>query len=56
VLDLLARGYDNATITRRMVLSTKTVRNHVFNVLTKLGASDRAQAMIRARDEGLGAS
>ena len=55
VLDLLARGYDNATIARRMVLSPKTVRNHVSNVLTKLGIPDRAQAMIRARDEGLGA-
>ncbi|GAA1765494.1 response regulator transcription factor [Nocardioides hankookensis] len=54
VLDLLARGYDNATIARRMVLSPKTVRNHVSNVLTKLGVPDRAQAMIRARDEGLG--
>jgi DNA-binding NarL/FixJ family response regulator len=56
VLDLLARGYDNATIARRMVLSPKTVRNHVSNVLTKIGAPDRAAAMIRARDEGLGAS
>jgi DNA-binding CsgD family transcriptional regulator len=54
VLDLLARGYDNATIARRMVLSPKTVRNHVSNVLTKLGIPDRAQAMIKARDEGLG--
>ncbi|QWF20896.1 response regulator transcription factor [Nocardioides sp. LMS-CY] len=54
VLDLLARGYDNATIARRMVLSPKTVRNHVSNVLTKLGVPDRAQAMIKARDEGLG--
>jgi DNA-binding NarL/FixJ family response regulator len=56
VLDLLARGYDNATIARRMVLSPKTVRNHVSNILTKLGVPDRAQAMIKARDEGLGAS
>ncbi|GAA4368421.1 response regulator transcription factor [Nocardioides caricicola] len=54
VLDLLARGYDNATIARRMVLSPKTVRNHVSNVLTKLGVADRAAAMIKARDEGLG--
>ncbi|MEI5672495.1 MULTISPECIES: response regulator transcription factor [unclassified Nocardioides] len=54
VLDLVARGYDNATIARRMVLSPKTVRNHVSNVLTKLAVPDRATAMIRARDEGLG--
>jgi DNA-binding NarL/FixJ family response regulator len=54
VLDLLARGYDNATIARRMVLSPKTVRNHVSNVLTKLAVPDRATAMIRAREAGLG--
>ena len=54
VLDLLARGYDNATIARRMVLSPKTVRNHVSNILTKLAIPDRATAIIRARDEGLG--
>lgn len=55
VLDLLARGFDNASIARRMVLSPKTVRNHVSNVLTKMGVPDRAAAIIRARDEGLGA-
>jgi DNA-binding NarL/FixJ family response regulator len=54
VLDLLARGFDNATISRRLVLSPKTVRNHVANVLAKIGAPDRAAAMIRAREEGLG--
>lgn len=55
VLDLLARGFDNASIARRMVLSPKTVRNHVSNVLTKMGVPDRAAAIIKARDEGLGA-
>lgn len=54
VLDLLARGYDNPTIARRLVLSPKTVRNHVSNVLAKLGVADRAAAMIRAREAGLG--
>jgi DNA-binding NarL/FixJ family response regulator len=54
VLDLVARGFDNQTIARRMVLSPKTVRNHVSNVLTKLAVPDRAAAIIRARDEGLG--
>jgi DNA-binding NarL/FixJ family response regulator len=54
VLDLIARGYDNATIARRLVLSPKTVRNHVSNVLTKLAIPDRAAAIIRARDQGLG--
>lgn len=55
VLDLVARGYDNATISRRLVLSQKTVRNHVSNVLGKLGAVDRATAIVRAREAGLGA-
>lgn len=54
VLDLIARGYDNATISRRLVLSQKTVRNHVSNVLGKLGAVDRATAIVRAREAGLG--
>ena len=54
VLDLVARGYDNASIARRIVLSPKTVRNHVSNVLTKLGLPDRPTAIVRARDEGLG--
>ena len=54
VLDLVARGYDNLTIARRMVLSPKTVRNHVSNVLTKLGVPDRSAAIVRAREGGLG--
>jgi DNA-binding NarL/FixJ family response regulator len=54
VLDLVARGFDNATISRRLVLSPKTVRHHVSNVLTKLAVPDRAAAIIKARGEGLG--
>ncbi|MFC9833113.1 response regulator [Rhodococcus sp. NPDC127530] len=54
VLDLVARGYDNASISRRLVLSPKTVRNHVSNVLAKLGVPDRPTAIVRARDAGLG--
>ncbi|WP_370181498.1 response regulator [Rhodococcus wratislaviensis] len=54
VLDLVARGYDNANISRRLVLSPKTVRNHVSNVLAKLGVPDRPTAIVRARDAGLG--
>jgi DNA-binding NarL/FixJ family response regulator len=54
VLDLVARGFDNLSIARRMVLSPKTVRNHVSNILTKLGVPDRSAAIIRARDGGLG--
>ena len=54
VLDLVARGFDNTTISRRLVLSPKTVRNHVANVLTKLSLRDRAAAIIAAREAGLG--
>ncbi|MGN5236524.1 response regulator [Rhodococcus sp. SJ-3] len=54
ILDLVARGLDNGTISRRLVLSQKTVRNHVSNILGKIGAADRATAIVRAREEGLG--
>lgn len=54
VVDLVARGYDNPTIARRLVLSTKTVRNYVYGVLTKLDVPDRAQLIVRAREAGLG--
>ena len=54
VLDLVARGLDNTSISRRLVLSPKTVRNHVSNVLTKLALPDRSAAIVRARDAGLG--
>jgi DNA-binding NarL/FixJ family response regulator len=54
VLDLVARGFDNTTISRRLVLSPKTVRNHVANVLNKIGAADRSAAIVLAREGGLG--
>jgi DNA-binding NarL/FixJ family response regulator len=54
VLDLVARGFTNAEIARRLVVSDKTVRNHVSNVFAKLHVSDRAAAVARARDAGLG--
>ncbi|MCO7273575.1 response regulator [Cellulosimicrobium cellulans] len=54
VLDLVAAGLDNASISRRLVLSPKTVRNHVANVLAKLAVRDRSAAIVRAREEGLG--
>jgi DNA-binding NarL/FixJ family response regulator len=54
VLDLLAQGRSNSDIARRFVISAKTVRNHVSNIFTKLHVADRAQAIIRARDAGLG--
>ena len=54
VLDLMARGLDNASIARRLFLSEKTVRNRVSDVLAKLRARTRAEAVARARDAGIG--
>jgi DNA-binding NarL/FixJ family response regulator len=54
VLDLVARGLTNAAIAQRLVVSDKTVRNHVSNVFAKLHVADRAEAVARARDAGLG--
>ncbi len=54
VLDLIAQGHQNPDIAMRLVLSPKTVRNHVTNILSKLQVADRSEAMIRAREAGLG--
>jgi DNA-binding NarL/FixJ family response regulator len=54
VLDLVARGLTNPAIARRLVVSEKTVRNHVSNVFAKLHVTGRAEAVARARDAGLG--
>ncbi|KAA9381944.1 response regulator transcription factor [Microbispora cellulosiformans] len=54
VLDLVAAGLSNGDIAARLFLSQKTVRNHVHAVLGKIQAADRAEAIIRARDAGLG--
>ncbi|MFD7256582.1 response regulator [Streptomyces sp. NPDC059874] len=55
ILDLIARGYPNRRIARELVLAEKTVRNHVSHIFAKIDVSDRAAAMVRARDAGLGA-
>lgn len=54
VLDLLARGLDNQAIGRRLGINEKTIRNHVSNVFTKLQVADRPQAIVKAREAGLG--
>jgi DNA-binding NarL/FixJ family response regulator len=54
ILDLIARGHKNTDIARMLYLSPKTVRNHVSNILHKLQVADRTQAIIRAREAGLG--
>jgi DNA-binding NarL/FixJ family response regulator len=56
VLDLMASGLGNHEIARRLVLSDKTVRNHVSAIFAKLAVSDRTSAIIAARDAGLGRS
>jgi DNA-binding NarL/FixJ family response regulator len=54
VLELLAQGESNQAIARRFTLSQKTVRNHVSNIFTKLRVTDRAQAIVKAREAGIG--
>ncbi len=54
ILELIARHETNPEIAKRLYLSPKTVRNHVSNIFTKLQVADRAHAIIRAREAGLG--
>ena len=54
ILNLIAQGHKNPDIAARLVLSPKTVRNHVTNILSKLQVTDRSEAIIRAREAGLG--
>jgi DNA-binding NarL/FixJ family response regulator len=54
ILSLIAEGYTNTAIASRLYLSPKTVRNYVSNIFTKLQVADRSQAIVRAREAGLG--
>ena len=54
VLELIARGLDNPVIAERLGISAKTLRNHITNIFFKLDVTSRAQAIVRARDAGLG--
>ena len=56
VLDLLAAGLPNAAIAQRLGVAGKTVANNVSAIFAKLQVADRAQAIVRARDAGLGRS
>ena len=54
VLDLVAAGKGNAAISHELLISLKTVRNHVSNIYAKLQVSDRSAAIVVAREAGLG--
>jgi DNA-binding NarL/FixJ family response regulator len=54
ILNLIAQGDNNNTIANKLSLSIKTVQNYVSSILTKLQLADRAQAIVRAREAGLG--
>jgi DNA-binding NarL/FixJ family response regulator len=54
VLELIAAGMNNPGIARTLFLSDKTVRNHVSSIFAKLQVADRSEAIVRARQAGLG--
>ena len=54
ILALIAQGRSNQEIAGQLDLTLKTIRNHVSNIFSKLQVADRAQAVIRAREAGLG--
>ena len=54
VLELIAAGESNQEIAQRLHISAKTVSNHISNIFGKLQVADRAQAIVKARQAGLG--
>jgi pimeloyl-ACP methyl ester carboxylesterase/DNA-binding CsgD family transcriptional regulator len=54
VLERIARGLDNAHIAAQLGMSEKTVRNHITHIFDKLAVENRAQAIVLAREAGLG--
>jgi DNA-binding NarL/FixJ family response regulator len=54
ILTLLAQGRSNSEIAQQLVIEQKTVRNYISSIFSKLQVTDRAQAIIRAREAGLG--
>ena len=54
ILRLIARGWSNVEIAEALVITPKTVRNHVSNIYSKLAVESRAQAIVLAREAGLG--
>ena len=54
ILEYIAQGLDNAQIAAHLKLSEKTVRNHITRIFDKLAVENRGQAIVRAREAGLG--
>lgn len=54
ILIFVAQGLTNSAIAEQLVLSPKTIRNHVSNIFGKLQVASRSEAIIKARDAGLG--
>ena len=54
ILSLIAQGASNAEIDEKLNITLKTVRNHVSNIYNKMQVTDRVQAVLRAREAGLG--
>jgi pimeloyl-ACP methyl ester carboxylesterase/DNA-binding CsgD family transcriptional regulator len=55
LLELIAKGRDNAQVAAHLGLSEKTVRNHITSIFAKLAVDNRAQAIVMAREAGFGA-
>lgn len=53
VLALIAQGKSNAEIAHRLIISPKTLSNHVSSIFNKLQVADRAQAIVKARESGV---
>jgi DNA-binding NarL/FixJ family response regulator len=54
VLKLMAQGANNEAIAHELSFTSKTVRNYVSNIFSKLQVADRAQAIVKAREAGIG--
>jgi pimeloyl-ACP methyl ester carboxylesterase/DNA-binding CsgD family transcriptional regulator len=54
ILERIAQGLDNAQIAAHLGMSEKTVRNHITHIFDKIGVESRSQAIVLAREQGLG--
>ena len=54
ILELIAQGLSNSQIAEKLIISPKTVRNHITNLFSKMQASNRAEVIVRAREAGFG--